>query len=135
MWKDTMSCRERWPGSTPPRRSKQTIDGPRRIDGITRSLPPRAKAGSIGPSADGSEPFLVCKNLRCDEPAFIELVENPDLVDYCAGKMFELAYRGTLRSPGAGGGSILGPCHNTQVVSPPENVVATYETGYYLGWQ
>ncbi len=35
---------------------------------------------------------------------------------------------------GAGGGYILAPCHNIQAVSPPENIVAMYETGYYEGW-
>ena len=34
---------------------------------------------------------------------------------------------------GAGGGYILAPCHNIQVISPPENVVAMYETGYHYG--
>ena len=31
---------------------------------------------------------------------------------------------------GKGGGYILAPCHNIQAVSPPENVVAMYDTGY-----
>jgi uroporphyrinogen decarboxylase len=31
---------------------------------------------------------------------------------------------------GEGGRYILAPCHNIQAVSPPENVVAMYETGY-----
>jgi uroporphyrinogen decarboxylase len=35
---------------------------------------------------------------------------------------------------GAGGGYILAPCHNIQPVTPPENVVAMYETGYAEGW-
>jgi uroporphyrinogen decarboxylase len=35
---------------------------------------------------------------------------------------------------GMGGGYILAPCHNIQAVSPPENVVAMYETGYEIGW-
>jgi Uroporphyrinogen-III decarboxylase len=39
-----------------------------------------------------------------------------------------------LQILGAGGGYILGPCHNIQAVSPPENVVAMYEAGYELGW-
>lgn len=39
-----------------------------------------------------------------------------------------------LRILGQGGGYILAPCHNLQAVSPPENVVAMYETGYELGW-
>ena len=34
---------------------------------------------------------------------------------------------------GAGGGYILGPCHNLQVVSPPENIVAMYDAGYEMG--
>ena len=33
----------------------------------------------------------------------------------------------------AGGGYILGPCHNIQAVSPPENIVAMDEAGYELG--
>jgi uroporphyrinogen decarboxylase len=35
---------------------------------------------------------------------------------------------------GAGGGYILGPCHNLQAVSPVENIIAMYETGYEYGW-
>ena len=35
---------------------------------------------------------------------------------------------------GKGGGYILAPCHNIQAISPPENVVAMYETGYEYGW-
>jgi uroporphyrinogen decarboxylase len=35
---------------------------------------------------------------------------------------------------GRDGGYILAPCHNIQVVSPPENIVALYETGYDCGW-
>jgi uroporphyrinogen decarboxylase len=34
---------------------------------------------------------------------------------------------------GRGGGYILAPCHNVQVVSPAENIVALYEAGYALG--
>lgn len=39
-----------------------------------------------------------------------------------------------LRILGEGGGYILAPCHNIQAVSPPENIVAMYESGYELGW-
>ncbi len=38
-----------------------------------------------------------------------------------------------IRILGAGGGYVLAPCHNVQVISPPENIVAMYETGYELG--
>ena len=35
---------------------------------------------------------------------------------------------------GEGGGYIIAPCHNIQPVTPPENIVALYETGYEFGW-
>ncbi len=38
-----------------------------------------------------------------------------------------------IRILGSDGRYILGPCHNIQVVSPPENIVAMYEAGYALG--
>lgn len=38
-----------------------------------------------------------------------------------------------IRVLGAGGGYILAPCHNIQVITPVENVVALYETGYEYG--
>ncbi len=38
-----------------------------------------------------------------------------------------------LRILGEGGGYILAPCHNIQAVSPPENIVALYETGHASG--
>jgi uroporphyrinogen decarboxylase len=38
-----------------------------------------------------------------------------------------------IRILGRGGGYILAPCHNIQAVSPPENIVAMYETGYEYG--
>jgi len=39
-----------------------------------------------------------------------------------------------LRILGAGGGYILAPCHNIQPITPPQNVVAMYETCYEHGW-
>jgi len=42
--------------------------------------------------------------------------------------------RYNIRVLGRSGGYILAPCHNIQAVSPPENVVAMYETGYEYGW-
>jgi len=38
-----------------------------------------------------------------------------------------------LRILGANGGYILGPCHNLQSISPPENIVAMYETAWEAG--
>ena len=45
----------------------------------------------------GSEPFLLYKVLRGEEQAFIDLVENPEIVHYCLDKLFDLAYQDTLR--------------------------------------
>ena len=39
-----------------------------------------------------------------------------------------------LRILGEEGGYILAPCHNIQVVSPPENIIAMYSAGYEYGW-
>jgi len=39
-----------------------------------------------------------------------------------------------LRTLGEGGGYILAPCHNIQLVSPPKNIVSMYEMGYQNGW-
>jgi uroporphyrinogen decarboxylase len=45
----------------------------------------------------GSEPFLLYKNLRGGEQALMDLVENPDMVEYCLEKLFDLAYTNTQR--------------------------------------
>ncbi|UCC41643.1 MAG: uroporphyrinogen-III decarboxylase-like protein [Candidatus Aminicenantes bacterium] len=39
-----------------------------------------------------------------------------------------------LRILGEDGGYIFAPCHNIQAASPPENIVAMYETCYQNGW-
>ncbi len=36
---------------------------------------------------------------------------------------------------GQGGGYILAPCHNIQSLTPVENIIAMYETGYEYGWR
>ncbi|MBI2941103.1 MAG: uroporphyrinogen-III decarboxylase-like protein [Chloroflexi bacterium] len=228
-----------------------------------REIPRQLAGNEMYPiRGGGSEPFLRYKNLRGQEQAFIDLIDNPEIVHYCLDRLFDLAYENTRRiyeqipeqvmltyvaedmggqtdlmfSPaqirefllpwmkrvidlaheagafvfhhndgscrrilpdmiaagidllnpiqwrcagmdraglkrdfgdrlvfhgavdnqytlpfgtvaevrqevldnlailGAGGGYILGPCHNIQAVSPPENVVAMYETGYENGW-
>jgi uroporphyrinogen decarboxylase len=45
----------------------------------------------------GSEPFLTYKYLRGDEQAMIDMVESPDIVEYCLGKLFDLSYENTVR--------------------------------------
>jgi uroporphyrinogen decarboxylase len=44
-----------------------------------------------------SEPFLTYKYLRGQEQAFIDLVENPEIVSLCLSKLFDLAYVNALR--------------------------------------
>ena len=48
-------------------------------------------------SGGGSEPFLIYKKLRGDQQAFIDLIENPEIVEYCLDKLFEFCYQFTLR--------------------------------------
>lgn len=45
----------------------------------------------------GSEPFLLYKRLRGDEQAFVDLVENPRIVQSCLARLFDLAYENTRR--------------------------------------
>lgn len=45
----------------------------------------------------GSEPFLKYKDLRGHEQAMLDLVEHPDIVQYCMNHLFDLAYQNTLR--------------------------------------
>jgi uroporphyrinogen decarboxylase len=55
----------------------------------------------------GSEPFLIYKELRGHEQAFIDLVDNPEIVQYCLGRLFDLAYEDTRRIFEAVPGRIL----------------------------
>ncbi len=45
----------------------------------------------------GSEPLLIYKWLRGDEQAYCDFFEHPDILEYCLGKMFDLAYENTRR--------------------------------------
>ena len=45
----------------------------------------------------GSEPFLLYKKLRGEVQAFMDMIENPEIVHYCLDKLFELAYQASLR--------------------------------------
>ena len=45
----------------------------------------------------GSEPFLVYKNLRGMEQAYMDLVVYPELVHYCLDKLFDFCYENTRR--------------------------------------
>ena len=45
----------------------------------------------------GSEPFLLYKQLRGQEQAFIDMIEHPDIVDYCLDHLFDLARENSTR--------------------------------------
>jgi len=48
-------------------------------------------------SGGGSEPFLTYTHLRGQERALMDLIENPDMVHYCLGKLYDLCYINTQR--------------------------------------
>jgi uroporphyrinogen decarboxylase len=61
-------------------------------------VPGQAKRNQRYPiRGGGSEPFLTYKDLRGQEQALVDLMENPEIVHYCLDKLFELAYQNTLR--------------------------------------
>ena len=62
------------------------------------------------------------------------LMERHPSVDFGAVDDVREEVHENYRTLGAGGGYILCPCHNIQAVTPPENIVALYETGYAEGW-
>lgn len=61
-------------------------------------IPQQIKGYEVYPiQGGGSEPFMIYKNLRGDEQAFMDLMLNPDMVHYCLDKLFDLAYEMTRR--------------------------------------
>jgi uroporphyrinogen decarboxylase len=45
----------------------------------------------------GSEPLLLYKELRGEQQAYMDFIANPEIVEYCLDKLFDLAYDNTLR--------------------------------------
>ncbi len=70
-----------------------------------------------------------------DRLIFHGAVDNQQTLPFGSAGDVRQEVMDNLRILGAGGGYILGPCHNIQAVTPPENVIALYETGYHEGWQ
>ncbi len=68
-----------------------------------------------------------------DRVVFHGGVDNQYTLAFGSIEEVQQEVRDNLRILGAGGGYILAPCHNIQPVSPPENIVAMYETGYEAG--
>ena len=55
----------------------------------------------------GSEPFAAYKNLRGTEQGYFDLIDRPDMVHYCLGKLYELRYLQTLRTYEAAPGMVI----------------------------
>ena len=62
-------------------------------------------------------------------------VDNQHTLPFGAPEDVRQEVLDNYRILGAGGGYILAPCHNIQSVTPPENTVAMYQTGYEDGWR
>ncbi len=70
-------------------------------------LEKKAREYSMYPiGGGGSEPFLDYKNLRGEARAFMDLVENPDIVEFVLGKLFDFRYEYTRRILESSGGLV-----------------------------
>jgi uroporphyrinogen decarboxylase len=69
-----------------------------------------------------------------DDLIFHGAMDNQYTLAFGSVQEVEQEVQDNIRILGEGGGYILAPCHNIQPISPPENVVATFEAGYRYGW-
>jgi len=74
------------------------------VDGLAEKIEEWAEYPIRG---GGSEPFLIYKDLRGPEQAFIDLIENPDMVHFCLDRLFGLALEKSRRVYEALPGKIL----------------------------
>ncbi len=75
----------------------------------------------------------VLKDRFGESVAFHGAVDNQQTLAFGSVRDVQDEVAENIRILGEGGGYILAPCHNIQAVSPPQNVVAMYETGHELG--
>lgn len=68
-----------------------------------------------------------------DKLVFHAAMDNQQTLAFGSVEEVRQEVADNIRILGEGGGYILGPCHNIQAVSPPENVVAMYDAAYELG--
>jgi uroporphyrinogen decarboxylase len=69
-----------------------------------------------------------------DRLVFEGAMDNQYTIPFGSVEEVRQEVRDNIRILGAGGGFILTPCHNIQVVGPAENVVAMYDTACEEGW-
>ena len=142
----------------------KTFDGLRAVDGLSLEVPRGCIYGFIGPNGSGktttlrmimniihpdsgtirvfgSERHEACTDrigyLPEERGLYRKMKVRPLLRFYGEmknGRDVRREVEENIRILGAGGGYILAPCHNIQAVSPPENVVTMYDTGYEYGW-
>ncbi len=60
-------------------------------------------------------------------------VDNQQTMPFGSSEDVRQEVRDNLRILGENGGYILAPCHNLQAITPLENILTLYETGYYEG--
>ena len=68
-----------------------------------------------------------------DKLIFHGAVDNQFTLPFGTAKEVEEEVIYNLEVLGKGGGYILAPCHNIQAITPIENILALYETGYSYG--
>ncbi len=61
-------------------------------------------------------------------------VDNQQTLPFGTAEDVQEEVKSNIEILGADGGYIIAPCHNIQANTPPENIVAMYETGYKFGW-
>jgi uroporphyrinogen decarboxylase len=74
------------------------------------------------------------KNTYGDKVIFHGAVDNQYTLPFGTTNEVREEVLENLSILGAGGGYILAPCHNIQPITPVENILAMYETGYHEGW-
>jgi uroporphyrinogen decarboxylase len=105
---------------------------------ITRILPDLVNLGiqilnPIQWRADGMERESL-KRQYGDRLIFHGAMDNQYTLPFGTVAEVRQEVHDNLRILGNGGGYILAPCHNLQPITPVENILAMYETGYEEGW-
>lgn len=70
-----------------------------------------------------------------DQVIFHGAVDNQQTLPFGSAGDVEQEVLENIRILGEGGGYILAPCHNIQPITPTENILALYRTGYEAGWR
>jgi uroporphyrinogen decarboxylase len=74
------------------------------------------------------------KNTYGDKLVFHGAMDNQYTLPFGTVEEVKAEVIENLSILGQDGGYILAPCHNIQPVTPVENILAMYETGYHEGW-